>query len=303
MGLTTSVVTGEIIESAWGNEIRDRTIQVFANVAERDLWLATRGCWAFVTDTGNLYMHDGTAWGPVYVDRIIAQGNMYSVGTITTPTDVSAGRVIVGGALGLDANRVWANGGVLTLQEMTWLSEARLSAYGLHVKGKAAAFPWSQRPLISEGPLGAIAMHSTDLAIAGSIHLYTSATHFSGFHTVNGDNSGYFSTHSGAFTVVSKRSAKTDIEPWVGDSLAICESLQPVTYKAVVAPDLEGNVFVPQTMIGLIADEVVSVVPEVVVPDVATGEPEGIIYDSLVPVLVDAIKQLTARVAALEGAP
>jgi len=36
MGLTANVVAGATIQSAWGNQIRDRTLQVFADPTERD---------------------------------------------------------------------------------------------------------------------------------------------------------------------------------------------------------------------------------------------------------------------------
>jgi hypothetical protein len=60
--------------------------------------------------------------------------------------------------------------------------------------------------------------------------------------------------------------------------------------------------------VGLIAQDVLSVLPEVVsetsieVPNAAEGEPNqyGISYASLVPVLINAIKELKAEIDALK---
>jgi hypothetical protein len=64
MGLTPTVVSGELIQAAWGNEIRDRTVQVFATVAERDsLWPdAPAGAVCLTLDTGTLWHRASAVW-------------------------------------------------------------------------------------------------------------------------------------------------------------------------------------------------------------------------------------------------
>ena len=58
-------------------------------------------------------------------------------------------------------------------------------------------------------------------------------------------------------------------------------------------------------MIGVIADEIESIIPEVIKSDTVTGidgtEYKGVSYDRLVPLLIEAVKELSAKVAALEG--
>ena len=64
MAKTPDVVDGAIIQTAWGNEIRNRTVQVFATTAERDSqWpTAPSGSMSVTTDTGALWRKVGTAW-------------------------------------------------------------------------------------------------------------------------------------------------------------------------------------------------------------------------------------------------
>jgi hypothetical protein len=54
-----------------------------------------------------------------------------------------------------------------------------------------------------------------------------------------------------------------------------------------------------QTSLGLIAQDVEKVVPEVVITDV-DGK-MGINYSAMIAVLVEAVKELNAKVATLEG--
>ena len=55
------------VTSAWGNEIRDRTLQVFASVAERDAqWSAPpNGAEAITLDTNTLWLRRAGAWSPI----------------------------------------------------------------------------------------------------------------------------------------------------------------------------------------------------------------------------------------------
>lgn len=64
MGLTANVVAEAPILSAWGNEIRDRTIQNFATAAERAAqWTAPpEGAASYLRDVDRLEIYDGTSW-------------------------------------------------------------------------------------------------------------------------------------------------------------------------------------------------------------------------------------------------
>lgn len=67
MGFTANVVDGNIILAAWGNEVRDRTLQVFATEAERDAqWAAPpNGAHCVTADTYVIWVREGSAWVPV----------------------------------------------------------------------------------------------------------------------------------------------------------------------------------------------------------------------------------------------
>lgn len=58
------VQIGETIAVEWGNAIRDRTIQRYANAAERDLLHPTpaEGDLSYLEDTNSIEVYDGFAW-------------------------------------------------------------------------------------------------------------------------------------------------------------------------------------------------------------------------------------------------
>lgn len=63
----TDVATGESVASAWGNNIRDRTIQRYATTAERTSLHSspTAGDLAFMEDTGLVFVYYDGAWTPL----------------------------------------------------------------------------------------------------------------------------------------------------------------------------------------------------------------------------------------------
>ena len=77
MGLTPDVAAGTLIQSAWGNEIRNRTVQTFATQAELATWAAPNGAVAVTVDTGTQWQRIAGAWvslqGRVRVERTTAQ--------------------------------------------------------------------------------------------------------------------------------------------------------------------------------------------------------------------------------------
>jgi hypothetical protein len=66
MTLTNNVVDGQIINAAWGNNIRDRSFQRFATTAERDAqWppaTAGAGAMCITLDTYYAWVSNGTIW-------------------------------------------------------------------------------------------------------------------------------------------------------------------------------------------------------------------------------------------------
>ena len=65
-----NVVTDEVVESEWGNDIRDRTIQRYANAAERTTLHAApvAGDLSFLADTGKIYVYYSGSWRTMYDD-------------------------------------------------------------------------------------------------------------------------------------------------------------------------------------------------------------------------------------------
>ena len=112
-------------------------------------------------------------------------------------------------------------------------------------------------------------------------------------------NSG--TTSTGPYTNVSDARIKENVVPLTG-ALDLVKQLNGVYFTYIANPDIGRHV-------GLIAQDVLSVIPEVVsetsieVPGAAEGEPNqyGISYASLVPVLINALKEMDARLTALEN--
>ena len=90
---------------------------------------------------------------------------------------------------------------------------------------------------------------------------------------------------------------KTDIKPLEGSSLEKVKQLTAKTY--LWKDDLMGKGDTRE--IGLIAQEVAEVVPEVVSKMSKDADTLGVAYTQLVPLLVEAVKELSAKVESLEA--
>ena len=109
------------------------------------------------------------------------------------------------------------------------------------------------------------------------------------------DQSGNF-TAGGNVTAYSDRRLKTDIHT-INDALGICGKLRGVSYKWI----RNGK-----PSIGVIAQEVEEVIPEVVKTTEVAGldgleEVKSVDYGRLVGVLINAINELKAEVDELKG--
>jgi hypothetical protein len=62
VALTPTPVPGNTITATWGTEIRNRTIQVFASVAEVNAWAAPNGSIAYDLGSNRLYIKLGGVW-------------------------------------------------------------------------------------------------------------------------------------------------------------------------------------------------------------------------------------------------
>lgn len=97
-----------------------------------------------------------------------------------------------------------------------------------------------------------------------------------------------------AFRATSSQRYKTDIQDLIG-ATELIKQLRGVTFKWTVEP----LATVIPIDIGLIAEEVNAIVPAVVGKD-AENNPNSVDYSRLVAILINAIKELEARIVALE---
>ena len=112
----------------------------------------------------------------------------------------------------------------------------------------------------------------------------------------NGTYTGYIS-HNTAFTDISDEREKDTIET-ISGATALVKQLRGVTHKWKDRRD-------DKTHYGLIAQEVEKVVPDVVSEgakkDGETEATKGVAYQKLVPLLIETIKELEARITTLES--
>jgi hypothetical protein len=94
------------------------------------------------------------------------------------------------------------------------------------------------------------------------------------------------------FFTPSSRQFKDEVEP-ISDALAVVQQLQGVHFMWKDSR---------RPAVGLIAEDVAKVLPEVVQTDAESGQPGGVNYSALVSVLVEAVKEQQKEVATLEAA-
>ena len=167
-----------------------------------------------------------------------------------------------------------------------------MHAHALTLLGTGAAFQHTQRALVLLGNNPGIGFNSTTPAVAGGIQLDNSVGGAATISMVNADNTNIINIRANGVSSPSSLRYKRDVTDLAGGLDAVAR-LRAVRYRSNRDDDHQDHV-------GLIAEEAVDVVPEVVALD-PDGRPDCINYAALVPVLVEAIQTLTARVAQLEG--
>jgi hypothetical protein len=100
-------------------------------------------------------------------------------------------------------------------------------------------------------------------------------------------------TTATAYNTSSDYRLKQNVEPMVG-GLAKLAALAPKTFEFINEPNVKVD--------GFIAHEVQAVVPQAVTGEKDGEEMQGLDHSKLVPVLVAAVQELSAKVAALEAA-
>jgi len=115
--------------------------------------------------------------------------------------------------------------------------------------------------------------------------------------SVGNRNGGYGNIHADNFVNESTRESKRNIRSLKDDFTispldTVC-MIKPMTFEKESTGD--------KRRVGMIAEDLASILPEVVAFNPETGSAEGIDYGQIVPVLVDAIKELRAEVQELRG--
>ena len=115
-------------------------------------------------------------------------------------------------------------------------------------------------------------------------------------HIMNG-NAGYGDIHADNFVNESRLSSKKDIksmkDEFNNSALKTLERLNPVSFTMI-------NGGHSRRKLGLIAEDVYEILPQVVSIDSFTNEPSGIAYGQIVPLLIEAVKELSEEVRRLK---
>jgi hypothetical protein len=189
------------------------------------------------------------------------------VTSVATGTGLSGGTITSSGTISLSQDQRFSGSDVYVGNNDVFL----------HFEDNSSTFGGS------EAMLFAVGSSSTDMAINTSGNLFIAGT----------------LTQNYSF---SDERLKTDInEITSAESLEKIVGLSPVNFKWTNATEEWAD----KTQIGLIAQSVESIVPEVVREDYRlgnTGKYKIVQYENLIPLLIGAIKELKAKVDALENA-
>jgi hypothetical protein len=120
MAKTVDVAAGQKVASTWGNEVRDRTCQVFATAAERDAQWVTppNGALCVCLDSGAVMTRRGGRWEIAAVPSTVNTGNAgagsnfnntWSVAVALPVAFRAAGKYLVGVSLDCSMNAGWGS--------------------------------------------------------------------------------------------------------------------------------------------------------------------------------------------------
>jgi hypothetical protein len=98
MAKTVDVAPEQKISSAWGNEVRDRTVQLFASVAERDAsgWAPPNGAVCVTQDTYTLWLRVAGAWAAKHPFAMAGNASVTTDGFGNFQVNLPAGGKLLG---------------------------------------------------------------------------------------------------------------------------------------------------------------------------------------------------------------
>jgi hypothetical protein len=260
----------------------------------------TTGMFRFNTTSGHTEFYDGAAW-QTSVNR---SGDQMSGGIDFGPTSfpcIAGGTSYGSNWSGIVSGNVpgyafgYGNGGVLTL------SRNGDVPLGLNRVDGAGPFVNLYDANVLAGFIGknstgwfSYQVTATPLFLASTASIVYIQGNNAGGPVIfrdGGGNSIAFISNAGTFNTVSDESLKVDIEP-LTYGLSEVEQLEPKSYK--LKSQVNDEYGDAPTQLGLLAQEVAQVIPEVV--DYREDEKGdticSIAYTELVPVLINAIKEL-----------
>jgi hypothetical protein len=121
----------------------------------------------------------------------------------------------------------------------------------------------------------------------------------------DGSGNAYISMGSGAGTYTVKKNTTTGEVTYDTSSARYKDNIRDSKYGLADVLKLRSTMFEykkeKRTDVGFIAEEVVNIIPELVVVN-SQGQPDAVAYDRMVSVLVKAIQELSAEVEKLKNA-
>jgi hypothetical protein len=287
MALTTDVHPGDIVASPWGNEIRNRTMQVFASTAERDAqWVnPPNGAFCVVASgtDGTLYQRRAGAWSAVHVQGLLSE----------TDVTVKNGNVVVQNGQVTSSLAMIAQ---TSVQATTFIQAGTQFTINKNVSSRT----WDTAQMLAQGDL-------TNGARVSMFNPGTGGLQIGAFGSATGL---YLLNHGGTtlgtlnYTATSEARFKRELEAWRVDldklmGLVVRQFRRPVE-PPPDAPDDYQEELGPLEL-GLVVEEVDPVAPELVVDHDAAGY-RAVNAPELTFWLLSAVQELARRVAALEAA-
>lgn len=262
------VVSTEIIASDWGNDIRDRTAQRYANAAERDALnpAPVEGDIAFLDsnspDRDRFYVYWSGLWRPMVVS--IDGQLLVASGAVTTPTysfATNAGMGMyaeTGTIIGFSASSTSA-----PLAEMSdvWLRLRGNNSANMptDVTNNSVGAPaYAFRGDLDTG-MYLITDNTIGLAAGGTQVLRAGATSFRAppvfSNTVTATANVYVQSDGTLRNTTSMRATKDNFAPLAG-ALDVIRRLLPMNYTSLINDDKD------QVFAGFVAEDVTGVIPE-----------------------------------------